>query len=75
MHLPTTRVPARCWWGTLTPKEMGGTLECWVGHVGRGGRRSGGQTGPVPLRGGWEQGGVPMPGGTLGGSEDLGECT
>ena len=24
-HLPTTRVPDRSWWGTLTPKEMGGT--------------------------------------------------
>ena len=23
--LPTTRVPAGRWWGTLTPKEMGGT--------------------------------------------------
>ena len=24
-HLPTTRVPARCWWVTSMPKAMGRT--------------------------------------------------
>ena len=37
-----------------------------------GGRRSGGQTGPAPLRGGWEWGGVPTPEGTLRGSDQGG---
>ena len=23
----TTRAPVRCWWGTLTPNETGGTPE------------------------------------------------
>lgn len=26
-RLPTTRVPAGCWWETLTPKVTGGTLK------------------------------------------------
>ena len=50
-----------------TPQEPGRTCG------GVRGRRSGGQMGPVPLRGGWGWGGVPTPGGTLRGSEDQGE--
>ena len=50
-HLPTTRVPARCWWGTSMPKEKGGTPK----RTGRmwgdwRGRRSEVRTGPEPLR-------------------------
>ena len=29
--LPTTRAPARHWWGTLTPKKMGGTPKRMAG--------------------------------------------
>ena len=66
-HLPTTRAPAGRWWETSKPKEMGGTPK----QTGRmwgdwEWRRSGGWTGPAPLRGGWG-GGVSMPGGTFGG--------
>ena len=55
------------------PKEMVGTSK-QQGRTCGGvrGRRNGGQTGPVPLRGGWERGGVPMPGGTLRGSDEQG---
>ena len=48
------------------PKQPG---RMWRG--GRG-RRSGGQTGPAPLRGGWERVGVPTPGRTFGSLEDQG---
>ena len=69
----TTRVPSGCWWETLTPKEMGGTPK-WTSRTWGdwAGRRSGGQTGPVPCRGGWKGGGVPTPGGTLGDSDQGG---
>ena len=75
LHLPTTRAPARCWWGTSTPKEMGQTPKrpgrTWGD---RGGRKSVGRTGPVPLRGGWEVGGFLTPRRTLSrGLEDQGE--
>ena len=77
-HLPSTGG------GPWRPKGMGGTPES-LGRTWREGegRRSGGGTGPAPLRGGWERGGVPTPGGAhsqqqdqqgwgenLGGSED-----
>ena len=70
LHLPTTRAPARCWWGALMPKEKGRTPK----RTGRTcgdweWRRSGDRKGLVPLRGGWEGGGVPTPGGTLRGSD------
>ena len=78
--LPTTRAPAGHWWGTLRPKEMGGTpkemggtpkwtTRTW-GDWER--RRSGGWTEPVHLRGGWDRGGVPTSGGTLGDSDQRG---
>ena len=75
---PTTRAPARHWWGTSTPKETGGTPErpsrMW-GECGE--RRSGGRTGPAPVRGVWEGGRFPMSGGTskdplIWGSKDQG---
>ena len=67
-----TKAPTRRWWGTLTPKGTGGTPK-WTGRMGgveQVESRSGGQTGPEPLRGGWGRRGVLTPGGTLGGSED-----
>ena len=51
-----------------TPKLTGRTWGDWRG------KRSGGWTGPAPLRGGWEGGGVPTPGGTLRGSDQEGAC-
>ena len=55
---------------TSMPKETGGMLK-WTGRTWGDWRRrrSGGQTGPAPLRGGWERGGVHTPRGTLGGSD------
>ena len=57
-HLPGTGG------GPWTPKGMGGTPKQPGRTWGEGvGRRSGGQTGPAPLRGSWGRRGVLMPGG------------
>ena len=57
--------------GARTPEGMGGTPKRSGRTLGGGvGRRSGGQTGLVPLRGGWGRGRVPTPGGAHSQRED-----